>query len=430
MMSSALLPASFRAAFGNRLTPRPFFAAEQTVHALAADLTGVFDLIVSLPDRLFGGDLDAYCTAIRIDHRRAALIRRLRNATHPRSGRADLYHDGSSFKLLEFNIGATLGGSDLSEALRALMTVRPFAEFAKEFDLSYVDSMQERATMLRRAATPVATGREPVVAAIEADGWLSANPELFASLQESMTRCGIRLMLGELSQLKRRGNRLLMDGTPLDLILRYFSVDQILDDPAGYDAYELICRVHEQGGVILHTSLESYLFNDKATLALLSDPDHRSSFSAEEQRLIDRLLPWTRTLHDGWTESDGRRVQFLDFCQEHRKSLILKPNASYSGIGIVAGWETGDQEWAALLHRSAGGPFTVQRRVIPAPEPIVDPATGALEQVLPTWGVFISEDGYAGGMVRSAPPVGSTVINFASNPRTSVTGLFTHPDYT
>ncbi|GCE00789.1 hypothetical protein [Embleya hyalina] len=426
-MSAAALSPSFRAAFGGRLTPRPFFAARHTMDTLAADLNGVFDLIVSLPERLFDGDLDAYCAAVGIDDRRAALIRRLRSVEPARSGRADLYHDGSCFRLLEFNIGGTLGGSDLAEVPRALMTVRPFVAFAEEFGLGYVDSARERATTLRRAAAPVAGGREPVVAAVEADGWLSANRELFASLRESMERCGVRFMLGELGGLRRRGNRLFLDGTRVDLILRYFVVDQILDDPAGRAAYEMICRVHEEGGVVLHTTLESHLHNDKAALALLSDPTHRDSFSDEERRSTDRLLPWTRALCAGPTDVDGRTVDLADFCVEHRESLILKPNAGYSGIGIVPGWERDDREWAALLRHSVEGPFVVQRRVAPVPQPVVDPITGDLEHLLPTWGVFVSADGYAGGMMRSAPIGGGAVINFSSGPGTSVTGLFTHP---
>jgi hypothetical protein len=162
-------------------------------------------------------------------------------------------------------------------------------------------------------------------------------------------------------------------------------------------------------------------------LALVCDPEHRTAFSGTEQRLIDRLLPWTRTLRDVRTEFDGERVDLVEFCREHQHSLILKPGAGYSGIGVVAGWEASRQEWATLLCRGIGGPFIVQRRVIPTPEDIVHPGTGELEQVLAAWGVFISEDGYAGGAIRTAPSGGGAIINFGGNPSTSITGLFTYP---
>ncbi|MGN9779841.1 hypothetical protein ACTMTF_00340 [Nonomuraea sp. ZG12] len=261
---------------------------------------------------------------------------------------------------------------------------------------------------------------------MEADGWLAVNQELFNSLQESMTRCGVHLVLGELGQLVPKGDRLLLNGTPVDLILRYFSDEQIIEDSAGQAAYELICRTQEQGGVVLYTPLESYLFTDKAALALLTEPKYRAGFSRAEKHLIDGLLPWTRTLHDSRTEFNGETVNLLDFCQEHQNDLILKPGAGYSGIGVIAGWETDRQEWITRLRRSVGGPFIVQRRVIPTPEPIVDPDTGDLEEVLATWGVYISEDGYAGSMIRAAPLDSGAVINFSSNLRTSVTGLFTY----
>jgi len=39
--------------------------------------------------------------------------------------------------------------------------------------------------------------------------------------------------------------------------------------------------------------------------------------------------------------------------------------------------------------------------------------------------VFFSENGYNGGHVRTAPSGGGAVINFAGNPKSSITGLFT-----
>ncbi|MFI1164450.1 hypothetical protein ACH4UM_12690 [Streptomyces sp. NPDC020801] len=409
VMLTSHIPASFQNA--HELLCRPLFADRKAMDALGSDVKSMFDIIISLPERLFDGDLGRYCSAIGIDEQRTALISRLRNVEPPRSGRADLYRDGSAFKLLEFNVNTGLGGADMVEVHRALMAAEPFAGFAREFNLDYTDTMAARADLLRDAAATVSGGREPVIAAIEADGGISAWVNGFRSIQHSMARYGIQLVLGELGQLKQKNGRVYLDGEPLDLILRYFMVDQLIDDASGQAAYEMICRVHEQGKLVLHTPPTSHLFNDKAALALLSDRRYLNSFSGAEQELIDRMLPWTRLLREGWTRFNDERVDLMSFSIEHQQELILKPGAGFAGNGVVAGWETERREWVNLLRRSAGGPFIIQHRVDPTPELIVDPDSGRLEHILPAWGVFFSENGYDGGFVRAA-----------TNPKTSITG--------
>ena len=420
LMSTSRIPESFKDAHG--ILPRPFFADREAMDTLGAEVRDVFDIIVSLPERLFGDDLGAYCAAIGIDEQRTELISRLRHVEPSRSGRADLYRDGSDFKLLEFNVNTGLGGADMVEVHRALMAAEPFAGFAREFGLDYTDTMAARADLLRDAAAPVSGGREPVIAAVEADGGISAWSNGFRSIQLSLARYGIRLVLGELGQLKEKNGRVCLDDQPIDLMLRYFMVDQLIADPSGRPVYEMICRVHDQGRLVLHTPPRSHLYNDKATLALLSDHRYRDSFSGAEQELIDRMVPWTRLLQEGRTRFDDERVDLMSFSVDHQQELILKPGAGFAGIGVVAGWETEKREWEELLRRSVGGPFIIQRRVDATPECIADPADGRLEEVLPAWGVFFSENGYDGGFIRAAPYPKTSVTG---GPGTRRSGLFT-----
>src|SRR5438876_1230496 len=98
------LPPALSESSGHRLLSRPLFVPEKELLGFADDVIRLFDLITSLPERLFDGDLDRYCAALRIDGRRGALMRALGGGAPPLYGRADMYHDGTAFKLLEFNI--------------------------------------------------------------------------------------------------------------------------------------------------------------------------------------------------------------------------------------------------------------------------------------------------------------------------------------
>lgn len=387
---NAELPGEFANAFGKVLLPRPFFVPEAEIRSFAQDLTAFFQLLFSVPDRLYDGDLGGYCEALGIDRQRAEVMRRL--ADRPALyGRADLNHDGESFKVFELNVGSSLGGTDRAELARVLLEVPAFREFAEEQGIGYVHTGEQLALTLRQAAEPLTGGAEPVVAYLEANGGLSGTNHLARSFEEMMRRCGIDLLIGEVGQVTEVGDRLYLHGRPIDVVLRYFTPNEIVDDPNGPRDAEVILRAHEEGRVVLWTTPQSALFGNKGALALLSDPRLRTGFSDAERALVDRVLPWTRLLVP----------DLLEHCRDHREELILKPRADYGGAGIVAGWHCTDAEWRDELASAVQAGYIVQRRLGARPERVVDPQTGAVRDWTATWGMFLMPTGYAGSYVRA-----------------------------
>jgi hypothetical protein len=414
----ARLPRRYQECFGNRLMARPFFIEEAETRRAADDLAALFRVILSLPQRLFGDDLAAYCRTLGFDERQARLMRRIGDRPPELFGRSDIYHDGTGFKLLEFNVGSQLGGIDQAQVLPALLEVEPFREFAEEHGLGYVHTGERIAESLRAAAEPVTGGRrEPVVALVEADGALESLMPLMRSFEEMLRgRGGLDLRLAEVSQLTYRGGKLYLDGTPIDAVLRYFAVNQIYRDPRGEEAVAPIYRAHEEGGTVLLTTMESLLYANKGCLALLSDPRYRDAFSAAETELFDRVLPWTRLL----------TADLVDYCRANRANLILKPCNDHGGRGITVGWDVPDAAWADALSSALQGKYVVQERVRQRLEPVVDPDTGRLEDWIACWSTFLTTDGYAGSHIRALPADQTGIINRGANAATRVTGVFHH----
>jgi hypothetical protein len=142
-------------------------------------------------------------------------------------------------------------------------------------------------------------------------------------------------------------------------------------------------------------------------MALLSDPRHAAGFTAEERRVIDRALPWTRSFQGPATLE---AVGLLDDLTDRRETLILKPNNLFGGHGVVAGWESSPDEWRTALTQGAATGCIVQERVVPRTEFMVDPVTGEEEPWQTLWGVFYQPDGYAGAQARVIPAGSSEVI--------------------
>jgi hypothetical protein len=420
-----LFPEALGASCGEQLLPRPMFIGQSEMIGFANALIRLFDLLVSLPGRLFDGNFSRYCQAIGIDPRKAALIKRF-HGSPALYGRSDMYHDGHSLKILEFNIDSVIGGTERAEISRLLLEVDAFRHFADEHGLWYVHTGERLARVLREAAEPVSGGDTPVVGYLEWDGGLLPGyMHLVLSFQEMMKRLGLDVVLGEISQVRSKAGRLFLHGKRLDVVLRYFGIDDITASAHGEDAVEPVFRAYEEGKVALWTTLRSWQVFNKGCLALLSDTWSQEAFSPEEREFIDSILPWTRTL----AKDSSNYPDIIGQCRDNRDDLILKPYGGHGGAGIIAGWKVSDGEWKdALLQAGREGGYVVQRRVVPRNEPVVNPVTGAVENWSAVWDVYLTPDGYAGSRVRALPAGDHGVINMRSSDASRTAGVFCYPD--
>ncbi|MEV7566922.1 hypothetical protein [Streptomyces tanashiensis] len=423
-VARAELPPAFEAAWRSHLLPRPWFVRASETDAFARDLEGLFDLLLSLPERLFGGDVERYAAEIGLEPALVALLRRAGTGVPAKLGRADAYHDGTAFKLLEFNLGSEVGGLDMDVFDQALLRVPEFAGFAQEHGLGHVDIAARMASVLRDRARPALSGgTEPVIGLIEARGGIGPYGRLMRATQEAMAAQGLDLRIGEIGDVRARADgKLTLDGTPLDLVLRNFAASQLLDDPDGPDVAEPFFRAHEAGRTVLFTSLESGLYSHKSALALLSDPRGCDAFDAGERALVERVLPWSRALR-----ASGP-AELIDLCRERRERLILKPGAGYGGLDTFVGWESTDADWHKALDLAVErGGYVAQERVVPHPEPVYDPETGTVDDWIAALGLFLTDDGYAGAHARVNRADGGAIVGMSSNPDTRMVGVFTHP---
>ncbi|QFG23132.1 hypothetical protein [Actinomadura sp. WMMB 499] len=395
VMASADLPEAFAEAWGKYLLPRPMFCDETAARRAAGDLAGLFRLLTSLPDRLFGGDVRAFCAALGMDERRIDIMTRF-SGEPILYGRADLYREGSDFRLMEFNVGSELGGVDVSEINPALLATEPFRAFADDHGLTHVDTPAAIARQFVRA-----TGKDaPVVATLEGVDGIGAYEALHRSFQDAMRRQGIDLVYGEVDQVQTRDGRLHLHGKPVDLVLRYYSANQIARDARNERPAGTVQRAHEDGRVVLWTPVSNGMFAYKSCLAMLSGCD----LPPDDRALVDRVLPWTRAL----------TPDLADRVRAERETVILKPIAGLSGRGIRAGWDHTDREWAETVTECLREPYIAQRRIVPDREPVLDPGTGESTDWSAVWGVFAFPDGYGGAFCRAVPDSGGSVVNLGT----------------
>ncbi|HEU4946120.1 MAG TPA: hypothetical protein VFT31_03095 [Kribbella sp.] len=388
--------------YGGRYLARPLFLGHEEKEQLYNDLANVRSALVSLPDRLYGGDLAAFARAVGMTPVQVSAILRSRGAQVTQQTRMDLYADETGFKLLEFNMGSAIGGIDNSDMCRALLEHPVLAEFAQTHRLDYVDTMRAQVDNMF-VESGIAPGSNPVVAQTD---W----PDSFESLEpymrhfmERFQQMGVDGHACHIGQLDVRDGGVWLGDRKIDVIHRLFMLDD-LKSPDGPALMDPILDAAARGEVKIFTPLDSEMFASKAALAILSDEENRSVLDPEQLASLDRILPWTRMVRSGpVTLEDGSKVELLDYVLTHQSDLALKPTLLHSGEGVLLGWreDTSAELWEERVRAALDGPWVIQRRIRPVPELFPVDGGDPVPWIV-NWGVFTVVNGYGGVFARAA----------------------------
>jgi hypothetical protein len=306
-----------------------------------------------------------------------------------------------SLRFVEPNLSG-IGGVHMvptAERLLADIVVPALRERDPELDLRLGHDMRELLTreILDHMA---ATGCGPRLCFIEpkyAGHGPDEQEEIARYLRD---RHGLSVDLADPSELEVRHGRVSYLGTNIDLGYRDYGVSDLLElEAEGVDVEPMRLLLRENR---LISSIAADL-DQKSCWEVLTDPDLcRRYFSPDERQLFQRHILWTRVLSDRRTVlPDGRVGDLLEYARSCHEQLVLKPNRSYGGEGIVIGPAVTSGQWEAALEAALADPderwVAQQLATIPVREfPIV--GTGGAVHAEPFYtvmGFAANEEGVA-----------------------------------
>ncbi len=187
---------------------------------------------------------------------------------------------------------------------------------------------------------------------------------------------GVRSILSSPERLEYRDGRLWDGDFRVDLIYKRV-LGQELFQRMGKD--HAIFRAVRDGAVCISNSFQALLLYKKSSLAFLSDEKHHHLFAPDEIRTIVEHIPWTRVVAKCSTYYHDSTIDLVEFINFNKDRLVLKPNDSYGGKGVVLGWETPENEWEAAMKTALSEPYVVQEKVNLASEPYPFYTEGKME---------------------------------------------------
>ena len=397
--------------YANRCLTRPVFLEKATVSRIGNDVERLHAALTSLPDRLFGGDVAAFGRAVGVTAAQARAIARRAVAAPTKMSRADFFQDDDGFRVLEVNMGSTLGGLDNNLLNEALLTHPLMADFVSSRGLTYVDTLGVVVDTLR-AECGVPAGERPFVAAVD---WPQSYQTLAPQLHYSaglLGRYGLDVDACHLGELSMHNGRVWLKGRAVDVVYRVFLVEDLLQ-PESVQLIDPLLEAVERDEVKMFVPIDADIYGSKGALALLSDEANRHLFSADELASLDRILPWTRMVREGSvTTPDGERGDLADYAVANQAELVLKPVLLHAGLGVLLGWTASREQWRQQLVAASDGPYVLQRRVHPLTEPF--PADDGLRPWVLSLSVFHGTAGFGGLWVRGTTDLDGGVLNMAN----------------
>lgn len=143
-------------------------------------------------------------------------------------------------------------------------------------------------------------------------------------------------------------------GQRVDVCYRFLEMRELIEMEDRGEPMEGMKRAFAQGMVIPTAGGD---LEHKSAFELLTDPAFRSAFDAEQARVFDEHVLWTRLLYERKTTGPaGNEVEIVPHARQNRETLVIKPNRLYGGIGVVIGECSTEKEWDAALEKALSDP--------------------------------------------------------------------------
>jgi hypothetical protein len=164
-------------------------------------------------------------------------------------------------------------------------------------------------------------------------------------------RHGLKIMHADPCELTLKDGEVWYDGAQVDLAYRDYPVYDLVElKKQGVDV-EPMRALFSQNRMISSIAAE---LDQKSCWEVLTDPQFTQKyFSADERQVFRRHILWTRILSDRQTLLPvGRSGSLLDYVRANHESLVLKPNRSFGGEGVVIGPALTEPEWEAAVEKA------------------------------------------------------------------------------
>ncbi|UCH95168.1 MAG: hypothetical protein JSV88_33670 [Candidatus Aminicenantes bacterium] len=398
--------------------PWPTFINQETKKKMKEAAVNVFNLIKTIPQRLFNYDVGKISRYYGFSEGDSTLMLYGVNHGHMRHllGRGDfIFSPSAGFKCLEFNIQGNLGGWELDELEPLYINTPVISEFLEAYHLQLRKNKFFSILMDHLSASAREYFGDNIHGKVNAaivfreylKGLSKSQDSFLKELVNYLHQVKNKDVIGEvvfcgLNQLQVPENKVMLEDKPIHMMIQRFT---------GHVPLELM-KVVKDGNLIIFNGQVSLLLTNKLNLALLSQHQDSDVFSPEEKEIIREHIPWTRKIIPGETTYGREKVNLENFILSNREQLVMKPGEGYGGHDVIVGFNTPAAQWKQQLEQVLSEKNWVVQEYVPSFPYLYQAGDEGCAAHHAVWGLFVFGCRYAGGFVRILPEKGNKgVIN-------------------
>jgi hypothetical protein len=263
----------------------------------------------------------------------------------------------STFKVIEPNV-IGIGGMRYSAAAEEALIehVAPLLS-EREPELVLERNPDPRGLLLGELlshARSLRRRRAPAIALIDDRSLYRLGGEM-AALAEWMREQGVDAMYADPRELAvGRDGSVACHGRAIDVVYRFLDLRELAEMEAAGADLSGVHRAFETGRMVPGACAD---LEHKSAFEVFTDPQFERAFSREQRRVLSDHVLWTRLLRARRTTApNGAEVDLPEWTRENRRELVIKPNRSYGGEGVVIGEAVDEGAWASTIERGLAEP--------------------------------------------------------------------------
>lgn len=342
--------ASHNCKFGETIIPtflKPLFLHQTQAESISAILTPIVNILEKVVQLYFTEPkLREY---FYLDKKGSELM----NIDHGYSkniiiARPDSFLVNGTLRFIEFNCDSPAGAGYCDIQEKILANTFPFRKLSVEYHFQESHRMENLLGALLTAWEEFdGKGKRPNIAIIDWQEMRTHNE--FGIIQKYFKEKGYDTIVADPRELKWLNGRLECKGFPIDLVYRRAIFKELIER---FDEVQDFITAYRKGKVCVVNPFRSRLASNKAILSIITNQkDYKKFFTDEENRIIQKHIPWTRRVMDIQTHFDNNLVFLRKHIINHKDHLVLKPADSYGGKDVVIGRECDQVDWEILVNR-------------------------------------------------------------------------------
>jgi hypothetical protein len=279
------------------------------------------------------------------------------------ASRLDSHVFNGSLRVVQYNADSPSGAAYADSLAEIFYDAPPVKEFRKRYHLTRIGGKKHLLAALLKAYKQWGGHKKPHIAILEfRTPFQGASQSEYELFRDYFRKEGYEVEIVSPEQLEYR-NRVLRKGNfEIHLIYRRISVQEFL---LRFDLSHPLVQAYRDRSACVVNSFRAELAHKKAMFGLLTDETLTAKFPVAERKAIKDHVPWTRLVVAGKTTRDGETIDLIEYIQQNREKLALKPNDDYSDQHSFFGWEMEDAAWQRALKQATRRPYVVQEKVEP-----------------------------------------------------------------